>query len=184
MIHRTDYVESALDRLPEQFKNSENFKKLITVLVKQLQQVEDAVYSMRNLFDIDNSEGAQLDLLGKILGAPRAGRDDTRYKLRLKGQQLIFFSGGESERIRKVLELCVPGSNPNVQDNGEAAFLATMAQVTISDPLETALLVRETKSAGVSGYVYWQTANDANTFCFDTGPGLGYDVGEYSGILA
>ena len=180
---KTDYVTEALRRLPQQFQETETWPVLVTAIVKQLQELENALWGMRNLTSIADSSGAQLDLIGKLYGVGRAGRSDADYRILLAGQSLLLNTSGESERIRLVLQAMIPGSSPEVVDSGEAAFTASMIGVQITSPVETMAIIRAAKAAGVTGYVYWQTAPDDETFCFDGGPGLGYDDGEYAGIL-
>lgn len=169
-----DHAARAIGRLIHELKDSVSHQGVLNALGTQVQELEDAFQPLLALLVIDTSSNVQLDLIGAILGAPREGRDDTRYKLRLKAQIIINQSSGTLQEIHDVLSLAIPGSNPDVQDIGEAAALASMYGVLIADPTETQKLVRETKAAGVTMQVYYQPASDALTFCFDTGPGLGF----------
>jgi hypothetical protein len=180
---KTDYVAEALARLPAQFKDATEFKALVSAFIAEVQELENALFDLGFLKDIDLMDGDALDLLGKLFGVSRKGRADVDYRIVLKGQSLLLNTSGESERIRLVLRAMIPGAEPRVLDVGEAAFTAYMDSVELDSPIETGAIVRQARAAGVSGFVFWQTTDDANTFCFDTGPGLGYDEGEYAGIV-
>lgn len=183
IVLKTDYVTEGLDRLLTQFKNATDFKVLVSALLEEVQELENALFDLGFLKDIDLMEGDALDLLGALFGVSRKGRADLDYRIVLKGQSLLLNTSGESERIRLVLRAMIPGAEPRVLDVGEAAFTAYMDGVTLDSPIETAAVVRQARAAGISGFVFWQTTDDANTFCFDGGPGLGYDDGEYAGIV-
>lgn len=180
---KTDYVEEGLSRLLTQFKDATDFKVLVSAFLAEVQALENALYDLGFLKSIDTMQGDALDLLGKLFGVSRKGRTDVAYRVVLKGQSLLLNTSGEAERIRLVLRAMIPGAEPRVLDVGEAAFTAYMDSVTLDSPIETGAVVRQARAAGVSGFVFWQTTDDANTFCFDGGPGLGYDDGEYAGIV-
>ena len=172
--HITDHSARALSRLIEQLKQSLSHQGMLSGLAVQVQEIEDAFQPLLLMLDIDASSGNQLDVLGGLLGVERTGRDDAQFRLRLKAQIIINKSSGTADNLADILELSVPGSNPNVQDDGEAAFLTIMNGVTISDPGETQSLVYQAKAAGVGAQVYYQPLSDALTFCMDGGPGLGF----------
>lgn len=67
-----------------QFSDSENCIKLLNVVSAQKQVMWDCFVQLAEGFLIDNAEGAQLDIIGKIMGVVRTSEDDDMYRLILK----------------------------------------------------------------------------------------------------
>lgn len=66
-----DHTELALERLVSQYKNSTRLKAFISVFTDQNQEIEDAIFDLLNFRDLDTAYGAQVDLLGRVVGAER-----------------------------------------------------------------------------------------------------------------
>lgn len=64
-----NHVEKTLSRLIWQYRNAENYRAWVSILPAIVQdRIEGAAQKVIDLFDIDKQEGAQLDLLGRIVG--------------------------------------------------------------------------------------------------------------------
>ena len=72
-----DHTLRAQERLTQQFKNKPNILKLINVLTSEVQVLEDELFNIATITSIDDSEGTQLDNIGRLLGINRNGRTDT-----------------------------------------------------------------------------------------------------------
>lgn len=95
-----------LQLLAEQYKNKEKFKKILEALNTQANNLETALFEIRDNFTIDNAVGIQLDIIGDILGINRNGRDDNSYRILIKLKADINFSAGTPEAlIRSALVL-------------------------------------------------------------------------------
>jgi hypothetical protein len=66
-----DHKTIAWSRLAYEYRNAENLKNFIAVFCKQAQEIEDVLFQLLDMVDIDKSEGHQLDVIGKILGQSR-----------------------------------------------------------------------------------------------------------------
>jgi len=77
-----------------------NIEKLIeSYYGDQLQKIENMLYSLYDLTSIDNSEGAQLDKIGKMINQPRMALTDTDYRNFLKGKIAQSMSHGTTEDL-------------------------------------------------------------------------------------
>lgn len=68
-----DYLATARDRTTEQFKleSSPIFDKYIQLLISGFQDIEEVYKQLMQLRSIDTAVGAQLDILGNIIGQDR-----------------------------------------------------------------------------------------------------------------
>lgn len=77
-----------------------NIEKLIeSYYGDQLQKIENMLYSLYDLTSIDNSEGEQLDKIGKMINQPRMALTDTDYRNFLKGKIAQSMSHGTTQDL-------------------------------------------------------------------------------------
>ena len=105
IVQVTDYNERNLPLVLEQFKNSPNVIKLISIFNDQVEALEGAAFEVRDYFWIDTAEGTQLNTIGDILNTPRDGRNDTEYRLYLREVIALNFSGTPEDIINVLLTL-------------------------------------------------------------------------------
>jgi hypothetical protein len=109
----TDHVQQAYNRILHQYKRphlnaqeyaeSTQVPKLLEALYSEgTQGLEDAAFSTINKLDIDNNEGAALDLIGEIVGQGRNNLADAEYRLYLKGKIALNSSNGTSDDIYQI----------------------------------------------------------------------------------
>lgn len=68
--------------LPDSIYNREgNIKKLLDLFVSQLSSIDEVLQGLSMIRDINNANGAVLDLIGEILRENRKGYDDASYRL-------------------------------------------------------------------------------------------------------
>lgn len=96
----TDYRDF-LDLLAQQYKSKSNFVSMLGSFADQYNDIETALFEIRDEFFLATASGVQLDIIGEILGLPRDGRDDESYRtlLFLKGE--LNFSAGTPESLIK-----------------------------------------------------------------------------------
>lgn len=68
---RKDVVAAGLDRILAQYKHSYLFKQLLSVWLKQCQQLYDAIIDLQEYRTIYSATGDTLDGLGRIVGSNR-----------------------------------------------------------------------------------------------------------------
>lgn len=88
----------------QQFKNSENFNKVLQILAAQIDDIITTSEQIKTLWDIDKSVGKQLDLIGDLLGLQRQGYNDEEYRFFLKVQILENASSGLVEELKSFLK--------------------------------------------------------------------------------
>lgn len=66
-----EYIETARTRVTEQFKDAAVFDKYMQLLIQGLYEIELVFKDLMQLRSIDTAVGAQLDLLGNIVGQDR-----------------------------------------------------------------------------------------------------------------
>src|SRR5687767_10519480 len=72
-----DHVAEGMARVLFQYQESERLKAWISVYLASHDELDATLTAVRTLvLNIPEAEGAQLDLLGRIVGETRAGQDD------------------------------------------------------------------------------------------------------------
>ena len=142
MVQITNHFDRALSLLVSQFRGQKpdgsltNFQKLIKVLVKPFQDIENVKWQLKTERWLSSSEGVQLDKLGEILGLARLpGESDEEYRERLQFQIFINKSSGTPEEVMSVLRFFTQATHTNYHDIGIAAFqLETNGLKNLSAP--------------------------------------------------
>lgn len=66
-----NHIELGLSRLAAQFKTAKNLNDFLTIFLNQNQELENTFFDLLNKRDLDSAVGAQLDVIGRIVGQPR-----------------------------------------------------------------------------------------------------------------
>lgn len=66
-----DYLQEARERYTEQFKDKEVFDKYVQLLLAENIELQEVYRQLMQERSIDTAVGAQLDLIGEIVGQPR-----------------------------------------------------------------------------------------------------------------
>lgn len=66
-----DYLDEARDRVTFQFENKPTIDRFIQLLVSQQQELQSVFQDLLQKRSIDEATGAQLDIIGEIVGQPR-----------------------------------------------------------------------------------------------------------------
>lgn len=74
-----DYLAEARDRVTQQFKDKEVFDRYIQLLIYGQQQLQLVFKDLAQNRSIETAEGAQLDLIGEIVGIPRGSLPATAW---------------------------------------------------------------------------------------------------------
>lgn len=99
----TDYYDFLLSYMMEQYKNSPLFDGVLDTTALQSNDLEQALWEIRDLFYLSSAEGVQLDIIGKIFGLNRNGSEsDTDFRQRIKLTAAARFSGTPDEIIQTV----------------------------------------------------------------------------------
>lgn len=86
------------------------FLALLGTYLEQIQQLEDAIYDVFVGTMLPGAEGDALDMLGELVGQPRAGRDDETYKIWISARVLLNASSGRPPDILGIARTIMPAS--------------------------------------------------------------------------
>jgi len=166
-----DWYTRLLGRHYEQFKDKPKLNALVqNVIAFQLQDIEDALQTMLTLPSIDDSFGAQLDLLGRLIGQDRGGVDDDTYRLYLRARIAANRSDGTPEALFRVftalfgIDTTMLYSGPAGADVATFRFQITSPGLTDAEALIAAAFLFDAKAAGVRSFFEWQPAIDSLMF--------------------
>ncbi len=182
----SDHIARAKDRLIEQYKEKPKIEGLLEAIVKPLQELEDLFLALGTERWIDSAIGAQLDVVGKIVGALReVGQNDEDYRLAIKAQIIMNLNQGTPEEIIAAAKFFI-GSifiwylevYPAAVDIFSSTVIPEENRAKIRAQLKKFL------PAGVSLDSFGQF-DEANPFIFSGGSGFG-DVNDadVGGLLA
>jgi hypothetical protein len=174
----TTHAADALSRLTQALKNKPKLAALVSALAAEPQAIENALYQLVTDRTIDDGVGAQLDMIGRIVGQARESSTDAAYRLRLRARVKANKSSGTVEEILAVF-VALLGSvdGLRLEQIAPASFVLHLEDpIVVADAATAALYVDflgDAKSAGVGGALHFSYADVDNTFtlpasCFQT----------------
>jgi hypothetical protein len=171
-----DWAARLRSRLYTQFRDATTWQQWCDeVLGPQLQDLEDAGQTLLTLLDIDESEGAQLDNIGRIVGQPRNGIDDETYRLYLSARILANKSTGTVDDIFKVMRALFgqDEARPTYAGGWVKQFVIKVGAIlTRAEALIATDFLSDSKEAGARGLLEWSEAAPTGTFTMWDGPVL------------
>ncbi len=174
--HILDHQDRAKARLASQYQGSDSFTKLVSIATAEHQTVEDVLWA-EFTETLDTATGAALDTIGKIVGQPREGREDSVFRIWIRARVRLNKSGGTPEDILAVFAAITQGSTKIVlEEQFPAGLELRLSGLAITNAAQLAAVLRSARSAGVRGLLETTNGTPAQTFTLDTGPGL--DAGQ------
>lgn len=163
---QSDHAGVALGKFAEQFKNKANLAALMNIFTKQVQRVEQALYDLYTLRWISTATGAQLDVLGKIVGQPRDNSaNDDEYRVRIQARILTNKSDGTMRAIYRIFAVLLPGTHVLFQPGYPAGFEFFIDKVLTPTYAQLyASFLRAAHAAGVWGNLRWYPVADPLMF--------------------
>ncbi len=167
-----DWKARLLSRFYAQFQGKANLEALARDVVgPQAQDLEDAFQSLLIFLDIDNAEGAQLDMIGDIVEQPRSGVDDPIYRLYLRAKIRANKSSGTPEDLYAVFGAMFGSKAAGlfVYTQGATAVQGKQFQFRIVSPITAAqeaialAFLAIAKEAAARAVLEWQETPDAST---------------------
>lgn len=101
----TDHDAQALAKLLEQYKKKKQIADLVTTQNIQIQDLEEGIFSIFGRLNFNTAVGAQLDIIGDIVGVARTGSSDADYRILILAKIGQNISNGEPERIISIFRL-------------------------------------------------------------------------------
>ncbi len=102
VIQKIDDYDVNLSLFLYQFRNSTKLQGIIKAAHKSANDIETALFEIRDNFYLDSAIGIQLDILGIVFQEDRLSRDDDEYREALKIKGALNYSG-EPEAIINIM---------------------------------------------------------------------------------
>jgi len=164
-----------------------NIQKLVAVLAGPAQEVEDALQQLLLQRTVDNAIGAQLDLIGKLVGQTRQGLDDDTYRRYIRARIATDNSTGKTEEFITIVQLILNDLSAviNVATQTIATAVVEVLGISVTTALATIVhsFLMDAKAAGVKLYVVYSVVAPAVTFTYDGTGAQAYDNGAYAGVI-
>jgi len=106
-----DHADRAIDLLLEQFKLKPNIEGVIRATAASLQELENVFGDLLTQRYLDVAIGAQLDIIGIIVGLDREGRDDSTYRIALRTKISLNHSSGTPAAVIEAARFYTGASN-------------------------------------------------------------------------
>lgn len=163
--HKTNVLQESRDYLIDQFRNKQVIDSLLKAVVLEVQEVEDALYSVLEGRILSQAEGVQLDLIGQETGVQRFNTEDTTYRVLLGIRNEVRTGAGTYGEIYDKLLRVTGDTDIRVNTNRQRrvdviitarCFNATSSYVDLANLLpvntNTSILVKgELTSFGFAG---------------------------------
>jgi hypothetical protein len=130
----TDHEEQAYGLFLEQYAEKPRLAALLASYTQEIQELEDAIWAVRIGRFLDNAVGAQLDVIGKLVGESREGRADNVYRVLITGKIRVNWSLG---RPKDVIETVRAVQGPANTHRYLSKFPASFTVVFQNDFVET-----------------------------------------------
>jgi len=126
-----DQVLSGLGKLIYQWQNKPNVVGLLTSYMESVQGVEDTFEQLLKERSLDTAIGAQLDVLGLIIGEDRKGRSDADYRLALKLRVAINKSDGTEPVVTSLIKQITSADTATFEDVYPAGVKYTLEGLNV-----------------------------------------------------
>lgn len=181
----TDHKERAIGVLLSQLRDKPRFTKLIEILIRPFQEIEDAIFDLYILRRLENAFGDLLDsYFGHILVEPRGGLGDEDYRAVLRIKARVIFSRGTGPDLIKIAKLFLQSDEFTYDEHYPASIeMAITAAITDGRLGLLKRFLRKAKSAGVRMDVVDARGPGTRFHYGAEGTGVGYGVGTYGGVI-
>ena len=99
------YWELVQPYVLEQYKRSPNLLNFLRLLVSEFDDHETWLQELMGVYDLQTASGVQLDIIGAVLGAERAGRGDEPFRAELMVWVGTQLSGTPEDVIQTVADV-------------------------------------------------------------------------------
>ena len=174
LAHVTDHVLKAQAKLISQYKGSRSINALLAAWIGEVQEVEDALWTLFEGLYLSNATTDLLDILGRVVGADRGSlATDDEYRAVIRGQIKANRSNGSIPTLIAIMRVMLDawsGNSVTATELPHASIILRINGNSGSAPIEAFLRVlRVAKTPGVRLYLEWSGADGAR---FDELPGF------------
>lgn len=164
IAHVLNHVEVYTDLLIQRFKKPRRMAVLAAILA-EVQLFEDAAYDVLTKVNLDDGEGAQLDLIGKVINVRRNGLSDSEYRLRMRVEILILRSKGRPEDLIKIIDTAYSGSFKITEVDFATTYVELLGTTTLTVASSILGFLKRAKATGTRVLVQF-TYDSTRTFTF------------------
>ena len=119
-----DVVETGADMLIDFWKDKPVVQGLLKSKLREVQKLEDLTFQVLNERNVNDAIGAQLDVVGSIVGENRSGRLDAPYRQAILTRIALNRSDGTPPVILDLLNILSGSPVPNIFEHYPASFIA------------------------------------------------------------
>jgi len=179
--HYPDHVVAALARRLDQDRGAK-LAALYRALASRYQSIEDALRALRRDQSLDLATGYALDRLGALMGEPRKGRDDERYRSWIRARGIANRTGGTADELLRILGLVIPTATLVYHDipARDAEVRISASNTSVAYTADVRALAQSVVPAGVSLTMSFSAYPANQTFGF-AAPYVGFGVGHMGG---
>jgi hypothetical protein len=105
IVRITDHAQQAIERLSGQYREKNTLEGTVSLLARQVQDLEDTVFDILEQRKLAEATGVWLDALGEIADQPRQGFDDDLYRILIYVKIIENLSQGEPAAIISAFRL-------------------------------------------------------------------------------
>lgn len=160
-MYREDKLNEILERFPHMYNIDigSNNEFLISSIYEEIRSLNQSIYDLSKVIDIENANGIWLDNIGGIFNIIReAGEDDGSYRIRILAYWLTVSRNATTDIIIKFLMSAIEDeTNLFKYENGIGEItiiLNKKIKAEIKNTIEKSLL--EIKAAGVNLNLFFQ----------------------------
>lgn len=166
LARRTTVVVDGQELLLFQFQDSPRLKALLGIYLKQIQEIEDALWLELQQRDINQAAGIYLDQIGNLIGQPRSGLLDLAYRDLLRARIAANRSKGTSADIIDVIQALFGNVGMLSEDYPAKVIYDTDALVSTYDLDTVFQVLRASVSSGIQFMLIYQLSPTAVLFQF------------------
>lgn len=170
-----DYVGRMQSLLIEQFQPKPAINGVVESIGVGMQRIESMWNDFLRFRYVDSAFGAQLDIIGEIVGQEREGRDDADYRAAIKARISVNISNGEPDSVIEAVKFFTDADRVLLHEFYPASInVFSNGAVLPGNLFDSILAVRP---AGVNLMVTW--CPGTNWFEFDGEGGVPNPEGNY-----
>lgn len=182
--HATNHKERAIGALIGQFNTKARFTKLVEILTRPFQELEDTFWDLYTKRRLDTATGVQLDLIGKVLLEQRRGLGDDDYRAILRIKAKVLFSRGTGPNLIQICQLFLQNDDFTYEEFYPATVVITLLGASALAVSTLRRFLKRAKSAGVRMDLVDGSGGLGVRFHYGSeGTGVGYGVGTYGSLI-
>ena len=169
-VTRDDHAETARDFVIQFFQNKPAIEAFINAYAAQTQELEYVLSDLCTKRTVFVAVGAQLDVVGKLVGEARNGASDDIYRLRILARIIANSSSGTNDDLVQALKLLLEVDQGTADTSfqvytplGSVAQVFVIIDAVLNSTDAVCDLLRDIRAAGVSLYLFSDTG-DVNDF--------------------